>query len=512
MTKKNLFSAVLCLLLLFVLIGCGDDTPTPPDEQNGNSNIETFDLQGKTIRIFTNRAADYDYDYSDAYDPTKIRNDDDNHEYWYVVEKVTKSIESRYNCNIEWVDGTTAAVEGTIWNHLKSVYSSGQMYDIVSITGEEFPYMYSNDMVQELKDDMLPDEVKELFWGGKDGFQYNAYTHLGKKWGVGGSNNIFDRLNTQTRDNAFAPILYYNIDLLRSAGIEKMPGEYFEEGTWSWEVFEDMCEQVVANLPGVSGLGDHFYAAGIQNFIGANGSYIFDAYGNIGFYSTAAQEVYSKWNEWYEAKILRNFTYEVNGSSPDTWYTQHWFRDQEVAFTSGRLQYLTGYWKDINYSIVPYPFGPNAASADDPDKIDESKYNLNVYTTGYFWTVPKGKDAAKMYQLLAEFYGGLKEYYTDADDLDKTLENIALEYFDYEDETALKVLKYVQENMNFYIIQSAVPSGIFRQSIREAYNKSSNWYGQMYTYLLSRRAELDPDNPNNFWKSIFGEPGNLAQA
>ena len=512
---RKLLSFILVFVAVCLLVGCTTDNPGPgpgpgPDEKNPISDVEGFDLGGKTVKIFTRRAADFDYAYSNPLDPTKVRNDDENEEYWTIVEDVTKAIETKYNCKIEWVDATSAVTGGSIWNHLKSVYASGEMYDIVSITGEEFPYMYSNGMVLELPDDYLSDDVVDLFWGGEEGFQYNYYKHLDKRWGVGGSNNIYDAKNT-AGDNAPLPVLFYDIDLLKSAGITKMPSEYYEEGTWSWDVFEEMCKQVVERVPGSSGLVDHFYSGGIQTFIGSNGSFIFDTYGNMGFYSEAAQQVYTQWEEWYNAKLIRNFTYETTGAAPDVWYNQRWFRDEDVAFIAGRLSYASAYWNEINYSIVPYPFGPNAAQDSDPTKIDNEKFNINVYTTGYFWTVPKGGDL-RHYQLLAEFYGGLKAYYPNADDTEATIDEIAIEFFDYSDETAADVLKYVQNNMNFYIIQSAVPSGIFRQSIREHYNKSSNWYGQMYTYLLSRRAELDPDNPNNFWKSTFGEPGIQAQS
>lgn len=510
--KKNLL-LLLVLFSLFIFAGCDD-----PDEGDNegdyemiSNEVKAFDYGGKEMSIFTVRANEFDYNYTDPNDPMKTPANPENTAYWNVVEKTTKEIQSKYNVKLKWVDATTASAGQTIWNHLQSVYASGQMYDIVSITGEEFPYMYSNDMVQELTDSMLSADVVELLWGGADGFQYNAIKHLDKRWGISVSNTIYDIANT-TKDSQWLPILYYNKELLEDAGIQKMPGEYFLEGTWSWDVFEDMCEQVVQNLPGVSGLGDHFYGAGIQNFLGTNSTYVFDAYGNMGFYSTNAQEVYSRWNQWYSSGVVKNLTYNVNtNGAPDTWYDHLWFRDGLVAFTSGKFIQASNYWGDIDFSIVPYPFGPKSASSSDPTKIDESKYNSNLYALGQFYTVPKGKNASQCYQILAEFMGGLKNYYTHADDEDATVEEFANSIFDIGDDAALETLKFLNRTGNYYIIGSAVPSGIFRQSIRDNYNNKSQWYGQMWSYLESRRAELDPDNPNNFWKTIFGEPGNLAK-
>lgn len=466
--------------------------------------IETFDLGGAVVQIYTSRAEEFDPNYvTNSSNPFAVRWHEEDTVYWSIIENLVDDIETKYNCKLKFVDANNYA---SSWNHLKEKYASNSMYDIVAITGEEFPYMYANDMVQELPDNLLPDNVINLFWGGKDGFQYNSIKHLGSRWGVSLSNTIFDITNT-AKDYTYPQLLYYNKDILTEAGITKMPDEYFLEGTWSWEIFETMINQIRTSMPSVNGLADHAYNAGIMNFLGSNGTFLFDSYGELGFYSNAAQEVYSKWNTWYNAKIIYNYTYET-GTIPDSYLDQKWFQEGLVAFTSGRYTHAVNYWKDIDYSIVPYPYGPNASNSE--GKLDESKYISNIYSPGYFWMVPKGKDAAKMYQIIAEFMGGLKEYYTDADDEEQTIKNFSNELFSYGDEGAYQTLLFIQRTMNLSIVQSAIPNGIFRQAIREHYTKGSNYYGQMFTYMQSRRAELDQNNPNNFWKSIFGAPGNTT--
>ncbi len=522
---KKFIVVVLTILAIFTIAGCNSkqttsktstkstvtsSTKSSSSSTTEDNKVEAFDLKGAEVKIYTKRAQDYDYAYANPLDPTKIRNNDEDTAYWSVVEKVTKYIENKYNCKIKWVDDATVRTETNAWSHLQNQYASGNMYDIVEITGEEFPYMYSNGMVQELKEDVLSKEAKELFWGGEDGFQYSAYVHLDKKWGVGCSNTIWDIQNSTTISTPL-PVLFYNVDMLKEAGIEKMPNEYWKEGTWSWDVFEEMCTTLLNNVSTLKGaVTDHFYSGGIMNLLGANGTYIFDDYGNMGFYSEASQEVYKRFNSWYDKKIEKNLEYN-GGSTVVSWWSQKDFSNLEVAFSTNILARCQTYWQDVNYSVVPYPFGPNAALASDPTKINEDKYKVNVYTTGYFWTVPKGKDV-RLYQLLAEFYGGMKEYYTNADDIDATIEDIHLQLFAFDDENSLEVMKYVQENMTFSIIMSAVPSGIFRQAIREHYTKTSPYYGNMWGYMQSRQKELAPENPNNFWKSIFGDPGIVAQS
>ena len=534
---KKIFLVLTALFLTLVLVGCGATPTTKANStttkkvvttttksggdatttngggasttttQSAADQVEAFDYGGKTIRIATHRAADFDYNYSSPLDPTKIRNNDDNTEYWDVVERTTKYIEKKYNCKFEWIDLTTIS-ESNTWTHYQNVYASNDMYDIIEDDGEVFSYLYANDMLQELPEDYLSDAAASLLWGGADGYQYNAFKHLDKKWGIGSTNTIYD-VDATLKANAFTPILYYNLDILKDAGIEKMPSEYWEEGTWTWDVFETMCLQVVNNLPGVQGFIDHAYAGGIQNFLGANGTFVFDDYGNMGFYSEAAQAVYTKWQSWTDSHVLYNYTWSGTGA-PDSYWDRRWFPSGASAFAVGYFSDINTYWKDLNVSCVPYPAGPNAQNSDGTINMD--KYNFNWYACGYFWSVPKNKDL-RLYQILAEFYGGLKEYYTNADDLDATIEDFVYERFPFDEcEYVIDLFKYIQENMNFFIIQSAVPSGIFRQAIREHYNKSSAFYGEMWNYMVSRRSELDPDNPNNFWKCIFGEPGNVAQS
>ncbi|MBS4222999.1 ABC transporter substrate-binding protein [Lederbergia citrea] len=168
--------------------------------------------------------------------------------------------------------------------------------------------------------------------------------------GIWGASKKDDKIYGITVDsNPF--LMYYNKKVLKEAGVEKTPQEYFDEGKWNWDTFAE----VTGKLHAAGKKGFVAEKAGVHtlSWVWTNGGQLFDDEGNfILDKNEKAQEAFKYVNEMVEKG---NFTYA--GSLPKGQGGDAMFMSNQVGFVAAG-RWLTPMFsenKSLEFDYIPWP-------------------------------------------------------------------------------------------------------------------------------------------------------------
>lgn len=141
-------------------------------------------------------------------------------------------------------------------------------------------------------------------------------------------------------------LLYYSPKMFKELGI-KDPQEYFDEGNWTWETFDDTLDKLLEN--GKKGFimnGDPIY---VYSFVYGNGGTIWD--GDTYRFDDKAKEAFK-----YIVDRIQDGRFTYAGSLPKG-------QGADASFISGQVGYVTaGRWftptfheAGIDFDYIPYP-------------------------------------------------------------------------------------------------------------------------------------------------------------
>ncbi|MBS6736133.1 MAG: sugar ABC transporter substrate-binding protein [Clostridiales bacterium] len=141
-------------------------------------------------------------------------------------------------------------------------------------------------------------------------------------------------------------LLYYSPSMLEELGCED-PQELFEQGQWTWDNFDKICNTLVEN--GKSGMvqgGDNIR---LYNWVFANGGTVWN--GDTYEFDDKAREAFK-----YLCAGLQDGRFVYGGTLPDGQGEDAMFMSQQTGFiAAGRWLTKTFYEEGIDFDYIPYP-------------------------------------------------------------------------------------------------------------------------------------------------------------
>lgn len=192
---------------------------------------------------------------------------------------------------------------------------------------------------------------------------------------------------TPVDNNPF--LMYYNKNVLKEAGVDKMPQEYFEEGNWNWDTFSTMTGEIVASgkkgYVGESG-GDH-----TLSWVWSNGGELYDDEGNIILdKNEKAREAFK-----YIEGLIQDGKITYGGSLPKGQGADALFMSNQVGFLSAG-RWLTPMFSEadsLDFDYIPWPTNTDEkmepaaiataylSASKDSKHLDEAMKFLSFYTS-----------------------------------------------------------------------------------------------------------------------------------
>jgi len=165
-------------------------------------------------------------------------------------------------------------------------------------------------------------------------------------------------------------VLWYNKKVLQDAGVTEMPADSYEAGTWNWDTFQSIVDQVIAS-------GKRAFVSGnsIYSWLTANGATIYKDGQFVANSDPKALEAFSWVQENLEAE---KFTFA--GGLPQG-------QGEDVMFMSGQLAFTAlGRWvlpifrqnDNLDCDIVPYP--TNTGNKIEPASVAVAYWVINAAT------------------------------------------------------------------------------------------------------------------------------------
>ncbi|PNT93478.1 ABC transporter substrate-binding protein [Clostridium thermosuccinogenes] len=381
MIKKAIALLLVFCLSLGILTACGgseskdttadnSSTTATTSDQTTTSNEETSepteedpfpgaDLGGVTIKV------------AGLQNPETA--DEAKKEMW---EERRKYVEEKFNCKIQF-----DCLEGVEWNDvpnaiITSIASGDPIIDIGDMSRYYISDLMTNDAILDITDTVKAYNLPEAYW--KGGCQW-----AGKIVG-------FNR-------NPIFPwsAIVYNRDMIKTAGMEKTPGEMFKEGKWSLNDFYDYLKELKSKLPeGVNTFGIHAlnWARGAAY---ANGVYMMDpdtyvpSYTSDGFYEIV---------EFFQKLVAEGLAVNATPVTRDDGTTGYDWNPAQAGFDEGKLALAHGdewnfesYASKFDYGIVPFPWGSNVTIQNNDYTTLSDNYTNYVKDCGVF-VVVKGSE------------------------------------------------------------------------------------------------------------------------
>lgn len=141
-------------------------------------------------------------------------------------------------------------------------------------------------------------------------------------------------------------LLYYSPAMLKELGCED-PQALFEQGQWTWDNFDKICEKLTEN--GKSGMvqgGDNIR---LYNWVFANGGSVWN--GDTYQFDEKAREAFR-----YVCERLQDGRFVYGGTLPDGQGEDAMFMSQQTGFiAAGRWLTKTFYNEGIDFDYIPYP-------------------------------------------------------------------------------------------------------------------------------------------------------------
>lgn len=423
---KRLLCGVLAAGMLMGCAGCGKggnenpsggssaDVPTPSAEEStfGGSEAEGADGnvpagEPTVIRWGHNWIPEMDTTYRDPVTGESPLSPEELAARLYAEQQVLE----KYNCKIEFVQYPSDVTEIV----LQSVLAGDPVADIVRVINGTQGQLLSQNVLQTLDDYeyLFEDEDDQwIYWGKVYGHNYFL-------------NNVMRFGNND--------LLCYNIGMLNKVealkvdGRTKYPADYFAEGTWTWNVFEDYLQKVDDYFK-QEWDGNHAYQtdyrAATMQAIYSNGGQVYGDDG-LGIASDQTKEAVA----FIDRLIKKGLVYgekqnnddarddaDIDGLM-DTWRFQ-WGHTVFVNLPQWLAGDMVGQFADRGdaMGVVPFPRPDSMA-------LDDAAYRqLNDATDCY--AIPKGLSAERTELAIKVFKEYTQSYYKKMANSDK-----AMDYF-----------------------------------------------------------------------------------
>jgi ABC-type glycerol-3-phosphate transport system substrate-binding protein len=368
--------------------------PTVTGTPSALDAIKSYNLNGKVIKIITN-----------AYTPGKMMETESGKN----LMKRLADIEKKFNCKID--------IQPIDWGSFQAKFYSGQLQvDIIGSAAWSISDYYKNNTVAALDDLDVDFDSPAYDQGAVKSMFIN-----GKHYGLKKVNEGFEKIQ-------YAHAMFMNKTLIKKyAGID--PDSLYDmvkNGTWTWEVFEDICKKVTRDLnsDGIMDIwgtenSDSDSFLWLELMQSNNGPFVKDVNGvnSMNMSDAKSIEALRFWKKMIDAKILNPNDY----TNPIT----------AAGFTSGKVAFFANYLDRLNnqqgigygamkdeIGVLPIPKGPKA-----------SRYYADMsYFEGYAIAnvALKSDDANNTYakQLSAILQSLCQPYYT----VDQELKNRTLEF------------------------------------------------------------------------------------
>lgn len=146
-------------------------------------------------------------------------------------------------------------------------------------------------------------------------------------------------------------LMYYNKNVLKEAGIDKTPQDYFDEGKWNWDTFSKMTgDLVAAGKKGYVGSSGGVYTL---SWIWSNGGQLYDDNGDIILdKNEKARETFR-----YLEGLIKDGKITYGGSLPKGQGADALFMSNQVGFLSAG-RWLTPMFSEnesLDFDYIPWP-------------------------------------------------------------------------------------------------------------------------------------------------------------
>ncbi|MEK3890495.1 ABC transporter substrate-binding protein [Bacillus sp. FSL K6-3431] len=258
--------------------------------------------------------------------------------------------------------------------------SGGQATDVFYVGAESIAKLTETGKIAELSGFLdstdsyvKADEFAEGLWG--------AARRDGKIYGVTVDNNPY--------------LMYYNKKVLKEAGIDQTPQEYFDEGEWNWDTFAKVTGKL--RDTGKKGFvlengGSHLFS-----WIWSNGGQMYDDDGNMILdENEKAQEAFD-----YLSKLVEDQNVTYGGSLPKGQGADAMFMSNQVGFVAAG-RWLTPMFsenKALEFDYIPWP--TNTGNKIEPAAIATAYMAVSIDSKNpeeamkflSFYTSPAGQKA-----------------------------------------------------------------------------------------------------------------------
>jgi len=425
MSKKlRTLSAFIALtMLLFIAAGCVKD-PDPTESVSSSVSVAST-ADSTESKLYDDTVEDmggYEFTIATAWMRQRVPANATLFER--LFHQRMEEVEAEYKCTIK-IETFYASMEGMI----PKIMAGDKIGDVVQMIGDMYlpaagaGYLRSWDEVSDIVN------LNDTRWLQ----DYKATALNGEHYVLG-----FER------PGDIGSILWYNKNILKSAGITEDPAQLVLDGEWTWEKFREMLELTTMDTDN-DGNKDIFGLISNNSYIDV--AYALAASNNASMVSESANGLVASFNNkafidalnFYDTlvntdktvKIYENMTSDLTWSNMPSFDTiVNEFRGGKIAFMSGRLyngnQQLRPFIDNFDYGLVVYPKGPEADG-----------YISNGEVLGGFALTSTNEDyikSAKIFNALARPVEGYEDPQAMADEVrsDFFQENDELSYQMYE--------------------------------------------------------------------------------
>ncbi|MBS4178470.1 ABC transporter substrate-binding protein [Lederbergia citrea] len=219
---------------------------------------------------------------------------------------------------------------------LMTELSGGKAHDVFYVGAETIAKLIETGKIADLTEfldssasHVKADDFADGLWG--------AARKDGKIYGVSVDNNPL--------------LMYYNKTVLKEAGVEKTPQEYYDEGNWNWDTFAEITGKIHAT--GKRGFVADKWSAHLFSWVWSNGGQLYDDEGN---YILAENEKAKEAFEYID-KMIKGGNFTFAGSLPKGQGADAMFMSNQVGFVAAG-RWLTPMFsenKSLEFDYIPWP-------------------------------------------------------------------------------------------------------------------------------------------------------------
>lgn len=390
---RKILSMLLCATIIFTCVSCAAKDPEIVPEYDSSIAEDGVNFNGRTF--IYGMVKDYMFEGEDS-TLTYINGTD----LGDLAVKRLKDIEDKYNCTIEFEYDLGRAAETAYHSAVGGQY----VYDFISEESFALINYRSTNAFQDLTQLDNIDVFDETKWGSR----YIRSTTMFDGAIIG----VIPAAHPMRAANSLDNIIVINEDLSSNV-LATDPREYYENGEWNWDAFEnclltyahtDSSNEFVYSLNTNMGtLGKVLACGNGFDFLTFDDSGDFE----LGYFSPNAIEAYNQAFEWFNGATSSNILDEW-GSTPflEGKSVIGLLGVYEIVSTSSSLAYQME-----NFCIMPPPTGP---SADGPDD-----YRISYSSTDFTMCIPiTAKDAEEAAFVLDKIYEPFEGYETKEEIID----------------------------------------------------------------------------------------------